>query len=274
MKTTKPTRVMKITDLLALAVALLLTPSGDAQTIVNPDFSMPALPDGTFYEYNPPTGPDQPWTFAGQSGIAKYNAAGFCTFLVADVDYPGQYAYIQHYGSASGSISQSVSFSSPGTFTISFLEAGRTRCSGGDLNYTVKINPSGGGMSVLSVTNASASSQPFRVRRHRFAITTPGDYILGFESLSHNGGSDNTVMIDNVSLGLPDDDLLATIHVSAVDICWAGQTNQMYQVQYRPNLSDTNWFAVGSPVLGTGTNCVTDGITGKQQRFYRITRVP
>jgi hypothetical protein len=82
-------------------------------------------------------------------------------------------------------------------------------------------------------------------------------------------------LIDNVSLDrLPDDDLVATIHFSAVDICWLGLTNLMYQVQYRTNLSSTNWFNFGSPVSGTGTNCATDGINGMQQRFYRITRVP
>ena len=82
-------------------------------------------------------------------------------------------------------------------------------------------------------------------------------------------------LIDNVSLErLPDDDLLASIHCSAVDICWAGRTNQLYQVQYRTNLSDTNWFDFGSPLLGTGTNCVTDGINGMEHRFYRVIRVP
>ena len=72
----------------------------------------------------------------------------------------------------------------------------------------------------------------------------------------------------------PSSDLLASIHFSAVDICWPGRTNKMYQVQYRTNLSGTNWFDFGSPVLGTATNCVTDGINGMEQRFYRVTRVP
>jgi len=93
-----------------------------------------------------------------------------------------------------------------------------------------------------------------------------GEYTYGIQESSG---------IDNVSLErLLDADLLASIHCSAVDICWAGRTNQMYQVQYRTNISDTNWFDFGSPLPGTGTNCVSDGINGQQQRFYRIVRVP
>jgi len=81
--------------------------------------------------------------------------------------------------------------------------------------------------------------------------------------------------IDNVVLESPDNsDLLANIHCSAVEICWAGRTNQMYQVRYRTNVSGTNWFDLGTPLAGTGTNCVTDVITGIERRFYRVIRVP
>jgi hypothetical protein len=95
----------------------------------------------------------------------------------------------------------------------------------------------------------------------------PGSYF-------DNAGS-YQVQVEVVTNSMPDNsDLVANIHFSAVDICWAGRTNQLYQVQYRTNLSDTNWFSLGSSVLGTGTNCVTDGIDETQQRFYRIVRVP
>jgi hypothetical protein len=85
-------------------------------------------------------------------------------------------------------------------------------------------------------------------------------------------GISPTAWFDNVSVEENNDDLIASIHISAVDICWAGRSNQIYQVQYRTNISDTNWFNFGPPVPGTGTNCVTDRIDA--QRFYRVVRPP
>jgi hypothetical protein len=81
------------------------------------------------------------------------------------------------------------------------------------------------------------------------------------------------LLFDNVSLQTDNSDLLLNIHASAVDICWAGFTNQMYQVQYRTNASGTNWFNLGVPTQGTGTNCITDWIYASQQKHYRIIRV-
>jgi len=91
-------------------------------------------------------------------------------------------------------------------------------------------------------------------------------------AISAGHGVSPTAWFDNVSIEQNNDDLLASIHISAVDICWAGRSNQTYQVQYRTNITDTNWFNFGSPVPGTGTNCVTDRIDA--QRFYRVVRVP
>lgn len=114
------------------------------------------------------------------------------------------------------------------------------------------------------------------------SLTPPiGDQFAGFraaEGIASIRISDSGYfMVDDLQFAAvpnPSFDLQATIHVSAVDICWPGRTNTMYQVQYRSNLSGTNWFDFGSPILGTGTNCVTDGINGMEQRFYRIIRVP
>lgn len=283
MKTTKPTEVIRATFLFTLAVGLLVPSGGDAQTLGNPEFSTPPL-GGAFYQYSPSTNSDQPWTFGVGCGIARAGGGADTSFAIAEPNYPGQYAFLQLVGTSVDGriISQTVSFSSAGRFTISFLEAGRIVApsgAGGDLNYKVEVRPSQGGISVLSATYTSATAQPFTARAQQFSIATAGDYTLSFAALSHNGPyNDNAALIDHVSLErLPDDDLLATIHlsdVSAVDICWAGRTNRMYGVQYRTNLSDTNWYDFGSPVLGTGVNCVSDSINGMEQRFYRIFRLP
>ena len=111
------------------------------------------------------------------------------------------------------------------------------------------------------------------VARSQQLVLNPGVYTLRFQAEGVFSGLD--ALIDNVSLErLPYDDLLPAIHISAVDICWAGRTNQVYQVQYRTSLSGTNWFNFGPPLIGTGTNCVTDGVNAVEQRFYRVTRAP
>ncbi len=69
-------------------------------------------------------------------------------------------------------------------------------------------------------------------------------------------------------------DLFATIHISAVDICWSGRLDRIYQVQYTTSPTSTNWFPLGVPVHGNGTNCVTDNLSANEQRFYRVIGVP
>jgi hypothetical protein len=98
-----------------------------------------------------------------------------------------------------------------------------------------------------------------------------GNYTLQFEGQS-TGDVGATALIDDVSLQNPDGDLLASIR-PAVEICWAGRTNQMYQVQFCTSLIDTNWCDLGSSVQGAGTNRITDPVSGGQ-RFYRVIRVP
>ncbi len=65
-------------------------------------------------------------------------------------------------------------------------------------------------------------------------------------------------------------DLLSAIRVSSVDICWPGRSNQVYQVEYRSELTTNRWVPLASPVLGTGTNCITDVVSGFERRFYRV----
>ena len=126
-------------------------------------------------------------------------------------------------------------------------------------------------------TIASASFEglhPENWKERSLSMTlNPGNYILRFTGAGIGPGG-LSPLFDNVSVQTDNSDLLLNIHASAVDICWAGFTNQMYQVQYRTNSSATNWFNFGSPVQGTGTNCVTDWINGTEQRYYRTIRLP
>jgi len=61
-----------------------------------------------------------------------------------------------------------------------------------------------------------------------------------------------------------------SIH-TAVEIEWSSTSGTTYQVQYSTNLVSTNWFDLGSTVLGDGsTNYVFDSTRGISERFYRV----
>lgn len=67
-----------------------------------------------------------------------------------------------------------------------------------------------------------------------------------------------------------------SIRFSQVEVCWPSVSNQMYQVQYRSELTTNMWTDLGTPVLGTGaTNCIYDAIApGQPRRFYRHVELP
>ncbi|MFZ0829484.1 MAG: leucine-rich repeat protein [Verrucomicrobiia bacterium] len=242
------------------------------------DFSVPALPSGTFLRYNPPTGSGQPWTFAGSSGVANDLGAPCSSFSVSNPTYAGQYAFIQLAGGQNGSISQVVNFASTGTYSISFLAAGRVSCSagsGGDLNYIVKVAPYAGGLSALNVTNASISNQAFTNITYQFIIPSPGNYIISFTSLSGFGPyADNTVIIDDVSLTMIASApmfLFAQLTNGQFMFTWSAVSNGVYQLQYKTNLVQANWMNIGSTVTASNTvMSITNSINTDKQRFYRV----
>lgn len=173
-----------------------------------------------------------------------------------------------------GGVAQTIVTSSGQTYHLSF-DLGTLQ----DYPVTsgpITVSASAGTSSVSFVHNPSGPGNQWGSYGFDFTAGSPSTVIAirGISGINYIG-------LDNVSVvRLPDDDLLASIHCStvdicsAVDICWAGRTNQLYRVQFRTNLSDTNWFDFGSPVVGHGTNCVTDGINGMEKRFYRVIREP
>ena len=272
---------VRVTDSLsATATQALSLTIGVSQvlTLGNADFSTPALGAGVFFQSDPPTGPGQPWTFTGQSGVANDLGSACCSFSVSNPSYSGQYAYIQLAGGNSGSMSQVVTFPSIGTYSVSFLAAGRVAYSagsGGNLNYTVKVAPYAGGLSILNVTNASASSQPFTNVTYQFIISVPGNYIISFAALSGYGPyTDNTALIDNVSLAyIASAPMLQPGQLANGQfmLTWSAVSNGVYQLQYKTNLNQTNWINIGSTITASNTVLsVTNAIGSDKQRFYRI----
>jgi len=62
---------------------------------------------------------------------------------------------------------------------------------------------------------------------------------------------------------------------NAINLSWSAITGQTYQVQYRTNLSQSNWSNVGSTVVATNTTATLSDLPGSdRQRFYRVFIVP
>jgi hypothetical protein len=105
--------------------------------------------------------------------------------------------------------------------------------------------------------------------RFRFAATTPVS-TLQFHSTNATGNLDlamDAVSVQAIARGL-------TIEVSQVRLCWASQTNRMYQLQYSTNLAANAWTDLGAPIPGIGgIDCSFQPVIDPQ-RFYRVVLLP
>ena len=70
----------------------------------------------------------------------------------------------------------------------------------------------------------------------------------------------------------PPRQIAAAIRFSEVEISWSSTLQFGYQVQYSTNLSVGNWFNLGGPLMGTGSQMsMTDLIPlGSPSRYYRV----
>lgn len=64
----------------------------------------------------------------------------------------------------------------------------------------------------------------------------------------------------------------SSIRVSEVEICWQSETNAPYRVEYRSELTGSEWLPLYTNLVGTGERmCVADRPAPDQpQRFYRV----
>jgi uncharacterized repeat protein (TIGR03803 family) len=57
-------------------------------------------------------------------------------------------------------------------------------------------------------------------------------------------------------------------------LSWDALAGQMYQVQYKSNLSQTAWIDLGSPITATNGTMTASDSTTSLQRFYRVILLP
>ena len=144
---------------------------------------------GTGYYAYPNTTLDS-WTYTGQSGLI--NASGSSAWYAGSgpTGFGGnQYAFVQ----TTGSISQSFS-SVAGSFSLSFLDAGRTaNCCNGNQTFQVLID------STVLGTFSTTSNGLFALQNIPLISLTAGQHTLAFAG-TDPGGGDVTSFIDNVNL--------------------------------------------------------------------------
>jgi hypothetical protein len=60
----------------------------------------------------------------------------------------------------------------------------------------------------------------------------------------------------------------------SVQVRWDANSNAVYQVEYRTNLTETAWAPLQSAIPGSVTNSIIDSILGQPARFYRVRVLP
>jgi hypothetical protein len=103
---------------------------------------------------------------------------------------------------------------------------------------------------------------------------------LVWEMVSSTGKSQG-LALDNLSFSATAQATLNPVALSAqasgtnVVLSWQGLAGQMYEVQYKTNLTDAAWLPLNSPAPGTGAVLsLTNNIGGAPQRFYRLAILP
>ncbi|OAI40494.1 hypothetical protein AYO40_00745 [Planctomycetaceae bacterium SCGC AG-212-D15] len=155
-------------------------------------FEDPSVGTNTYsaYQYDP-TG--TAWSYASNAGVAG-NGSGF-TSGNPNAPEGTQVGFLQSYNGASGSISQSIDFTTTGSYDLAFMAAQRANVQPGG-NQTIDVLVDGSLVAAITPTGTNYGTYA----TGQFAITTAGMHTITFEGAST--GSDSTAFIDSVWLTL------------------------------------------------------------------------
>jgi len=161
-----------------------------AGLVVEGSFETPALSVNAF-SYNP--GGSQ-WAFAGNSGLTHETSA----FFGPSAPDGNQYAFLQSSStdvSDFGTFSQQIVLGTSGTFTLSYLDAGRNVSTfGGNVTYDILLDST-----IIVDDETTTTGQPFTLKTHPF-VASAGSYTLSFKMDSAQPLGDNTAFFDQVSV--------------------------------------------------------------------------
>jgi uncharacterized repeat protein (TIGR03803 family) len=98
-----------------------------------------------------------------------------------------------------------------------------------------------------------------------------------FYGTASSGGAGGAGVIFRLSVPLP----LAFQKITrtlggSILLTWSAAAGQIYQLQYKTDLSSTNWINLGGPVTAAGSAMTVSDtiIPGAGQRFYRVVLLP
>jgi hypothetical protein len=153
--------------------------------LANASFETPNV--GTSgYRYNPTGGS---WTFSGDSGIQSNGSAWGAPTAPSGT----QTAFLQIYnGANNGSISQTVSFSSAGTYTLYFESALRAYHNGA-ISFNVLVDGT-----VVGTCSPTSTTSFTAYLTSPFTITAAGNHTVQFKAVGTS--VDSSVFIDTVSI--------------------------------------------------------------------------
>jgi predicted alpha-1,6-mannanase (GH76 family) len=153
--------------------------------IVNSSFETPSV--GAGYEYNPAGGS---WTFSGRSGIQGNGSAWGAPTAPAGT----QTAFLQSAtGMTNGSISQTVSFSSFGSYTLSFEAALRAAPHNGAISLNVLVDGT-----VVGTYAPTTTSSFTAYTTSPFVIATAGNHTVQFATVGT--AVDSSLFIDAIGI--------------------------------------------------------------------------
>ncbi len=175
-----------VVGLVLTMIALADVPSAVA-FVTDGSFELPSLPANT-YLYNPL---GSPWTYSGNSGVIYPSSA----FGSPAAPAGNQVAFLQTDSLSAanfGQFSQPITLPSTGTYTLSYLDAGRSLgIYQGNVAYEVLLD------TTLLATPATTSGQPFTSQSFSFTSTV-GPHVLTFRVSATQPLGDDTAFFDNV----------------------------------------------------------------------------
>jgi hypothetical protein len=83
----------------------------------------------------------------------------------------------------------------------------------------------------------------------------------------------NTFIVTVVALPPPQIQSFSVTGAVA-NLVWSSLAGYSYLLQYKTNLTDSNWISLPPPVLASGPTSATNACAGAPQRFYRVILLP
>jgi len=134
----------------------------------------------------------------------------------------------------------------------------------------------------VAVDGTATNNQKVLAVVNQPIVSWPADAALWLVwEMASSAGKSQGLAIDNLSFSATAQATLTAVPLAAqasgtnVVLNWLGLNGQLYQVEYKTNLTDLAWIPINPSTLGTGAPLsLTNNLGGTRQRFYRLSILP